>query len=71
MWLSRRLQGQVNLVEPTRVVYGPTKELETIAKILKVPVARFVRAIHPQPTTAAEDETTSEAATDSVPAAAE
>ncbi len=44
MWLSRRLTGAVNLVEPVKVVYGPTDELEQIANALGVDPKRLARA---------------------------
>jgi len=46
MWITRRLTGQVNLVEPVRVVYGPSDDLEAIASVLKVDPARFVRVLN-------------------------
>jgi hypothetical protein len=46
MWLTRRLSGDVNLVRPVRVVYGPTEDLALIARALKVNPERFVRVIN-------------------------
>jgi hypothetical protein len=43
MWLSRRLTGKTNLVEPVKVVYGPTADLMVIAEALGVKPARLVR----------------------------
>lgn len=46
MWLSRRLTGAVNLVQPVKVVYGPTEELEKIAEALDVDPKRFTRVVN-------------------------
>lgn len=46
MWLTRRLDGSVNLVRPVKVIYGPTEDLEDIAKVLGVDPKRFVRVIN-------------------------
>ena len=58
MWIARRLTGQVNLVEPVKVVYGPTDDLEAIADVLGVKADRFVRVINstrkPAPSAAAD-----------------
>jgi hypothetical protein len=69
MWVSRRLTGEVNLVQPVKVVYGPTPDLEAIAAVLKVDPSRLVRAINRKPTPkSTETETTSDS--DATPAAA-
>lgn len=34
MWLSRRLTGKVQLVEPVQVLYGPTPDLALIIRAL-------------------------------------
>jgi hypothetical protein len=65
MWMSRRLTGDVNLVRPVRVVYGPTEDLKVIAKALDVDPDRLVRVINvgaKRKTTA--DQTETPAATD-------
>jgi len=46
MWLSRRLNGDVNLVEPVKVVYGPSEDLVAIAKVLGVDADRLVRVVN-------------------------
>lgn len=46
MWITRRLAGRINLVEPVKVVYGPTEDLELIARALGVKPDRFVRVIN-------------------------
>lgn len=46
MWVTRRMTGQVNLVEPERIVYGPTADLLAIADALNVDPKRFVRVVN-------------------------
>lgn len=46
MWLTRRLAGEVNLVQPVKVVYGPTDDLDDIAKVLGVKPDRFIRVLN-------------------------
>jgi len=46
MWMTRRLNGDVNLVTPVKIVYGPTADLERIAEVLKVDPKRFVRILN-------------------------
>jgi hypothetical protein len=46
MWLSRRLNGDVNLIQPVKVVYGPTADLEAIAKVLGADPNRLIRAVN-------------------------
>lgn len=58
MWVTRRVTGQVNLVEPVKVVYGPTEDLVAIAKILDVDPARLVRVVNRKPSTPAADSNT-------------
>lgn len=50
VWLTRRLGGHVNLVQPVTVIYGPTDDLKDIAKALDVDVDRFVRIVNPRRT---------------------
>ncbi len=49
VWLSRRLLGDVNLVQPVKVVYGPTDDLEDIAAVLGTSADRLVRAANATP----------------------
>jgi hypothetical protein len=63
MWVTRRLTGAVNTVEPVKVVYGPTDDLKAIAKVLDVDPNRLVRVVNrknpnpaPNPPTTADDE---------------
>lgn len=62
MWITRRVTGQVNLVEPVRVVYGPTDELVAIAKVLDVDPARLVRVVNrtPKPASTTTADSTTE-----------
>lgn len=46
MWLSRRLTGRTNLVEPVKVIYGPTADLKLIAEALNIKPARLVRVVN-------------------------
>jgi transcriptional regulator with XRE-family HTH domain len=57
MWVTRRLTGQVNLVEPERVIYGPTDDLAAIAEVLKVDPKRFVRVVNSKASHAATSAT--------------
>jgi hypothetical protein len=49
VWISRRLTGKTNLVQPERVVYGPTEDLTDIAKALGVDAYRLVRVVNTKP----------------------
>jgi hypothetical protein len=62
MWLTRRLDGSVNLVKPVKVVYGPTSDLEDIAKVLDVDPKRFIRVINVKRTTTRKPVNTAESA---------
>lgn len=57
MWITRRLTGHVNLVEPVTVVYGPTDDLKAIAKALGVSVDRLVNVVNVTPPEATADGT--------------
>lgn len=46
MWITRRMTGQVNLATPVRVIYGPTDDLQAIARVLNVDADRFVRVVN-------------------------
>jgi hypothetical protein len=42
VWVSKRTSGKVHLVQPVKVIYGPTDELRDIAKALGVSVGSLV-----------------------------
>lgn len=55
VWMSRRMTGKVNLIQPVKVIYGPTEDLAIIARALGVDPHTLVNAIDnttasPEPT---------------------
>lgn len=61
MWLSRRLNGAVNLVQPERVIYGPSDDLTEIAQALGVKPDRLVRVVNITPKSTRTESTTGQA----------
>lgn len=50
VWMSRRMTGKVNLIQPVKVIYGPTEDLNIIARALGVDPNMLVTAASTEPT---------------------